>query len=175
MTELTDFRKAKDEFFKEDLQSPLDVEQKRLFKGLHYFPEDHAFRLSVPLEKVAEPTSLFLATSTGDEQEYLHVGQIRFKVKNQEGILQVYISVNGGDYFIPFVDATAPAQTYGGGRYLEPKEIKAGLLLVDFNYAYNPYCAYNDRWSCPIPPLANKLPIRIEAGEMKFHEKAMRD
>lgn len=170
MTELTDLRKIKNEFFKEDLHSPLDDDQKRLFKGLHYYPENPALRLSAPLEKVAEPASIYFATSTGDEQEYLHVGQIRFQVKSQEGILQVYISVNGGDYFIPFVDATAPSESYGGGRYLEPKEISAGLLDVDFNYAYNPYCAYNDHWSCPIPPLANKLSIRIEAGEMKFHE-----
>ena len=111
-----------------------------------------------------------MATSTGDEQEYVHVGQIRFTVRGQEAVLQVYVSEAGGDYFIPFVDATAPAETYGAGRYLETEDLGGGNLHVDFNLAYNPYCAYNDSWSCPIPPRANRIAVRIEAGEKKFHE-----
>jgi uncharacterized protein (DUF1684 family) len=111
-----------------------------------------------------------MQTSTGGVQEYFKVGQIRFKVGAQDAALQMYESVdNPGSYFVPFVDATAPAETYGAGRYLEPEEIHAGELLVDFNFAYNPYCAYNDRWSCPFPPPENRLKVRIEAGEKKFH------
>ena len=111
-----------------------------------------------------------MATSTGDEQEYLHVGEIHFVVQGQTAVLQVYVSVTGGEYFIPFVDATAPAETYGAGRYLEPDDLGDGRLHVDFNLAYNPYCAYNDRWSCPIPPRENRLAVRIEAGEKKYHD-----
>ena len=170
MTELEDFRKAKDVFFREDVQSPLGKEQKQNFEGLIYFPENPTLRYRVPLETNPDTKIIFMTTSTLDEQEYLHVGQIRFNVGDQPAILQVYISVNGGDYFIPFLDATAPSETYGGGRYLEPKDLGQGLLELDFNFAYNPYCAYNDQWSCPIPPPANKLDIRIEAGEKKFHE-----
>ena len=75
-----------------------------------------------------------------------------FSVKGQAAILQVYVSEEGFDYFVPFVDATAPEETYGAGRYLEPGDLGDGKLYVDFNLAYNPYCAYNDNWSCPLPP-----------------------
>ncbi len=103
-----------------------------------------------------------MQTSTGDEQDYVRVGQIHFKVKGQEAALQVYRS-------IPFVDLTAPKETYGAGRYLEPEKTGENRMLVDFNYAYNPYCAYNEKWSCPLPPMENRLKLRIEAGEKNFH------
>ncbi len=171
MSELTDFRKAKDDFFRTDRhQSPLDSNEQKSFSGLKYYPENPGFRYELVLEKVKEPEAIIMATSTGDEQDYMHVGQIRFKVKGQEAILQVYVSVDGGEYFIPFVDATAPDETYGAGRYLEPGDLGGGKLQVDFNLAYNPYCAYNDRWSCPLPPRANRIAVRIEAGEKKYHE-----
>ena len=170
MSELTDFRKAKDDFFKTNPQSPLDGAEKKVFQGLNYYPENPALRFDIPLEKAASPKHIVMTTSTGDQQEYWHVGQVRFKVKEQEATLQVYVSVNGGEYFIPFVDATAPDETYGAGRYLEPEGLSDGRLHVDFNLAYNPYCAYNDRWSCPLPPGENRLKVRIEAGEKKFHE-----
>jgi uncharacterized protein len=91
-------------------------------------------------------------------------------VQGQEAVLQVYLPVEGGNYFIPFVDGTAPAETYGAGRYVEPEDLGDGRLHLDFNLAYNPYCAYNDFWSCPLPPALNRLKVRIEAGEKKFHE-----
>jgi hypothetical protein len=90
-------------------------------------------------------------------------------VEGQEAALQVYESVDQpGSFFIPFVDATAPEETYGAGRYLEPEEVHRDELLLDFNFAYNPYCAYNDRWSCPFPPPENRLKVRVEAGEKSF-------
>jgi len=170
MSELTDFRKAKDDFFKSDPQSPLEAEQRQNFKGLSYFPENPALRFDLTLGKVEKPERVIMPTSAGDEQEYFHAGQVTFKVGTEQAALQVYVSANGGDYFIPFVDRTAPAETYGSGRYLEPEDLGNGRLRLDFNRAYNPYCAYNDRWSCPLPPDANRLSVRIEAGEKKFHE-----
>ncbi len=170
MSEIETFRKAKDQFFKTSPQSPLTAEQKKEFSGLHYFPENPSLRFELLLERYAKLDRVTMQTSTGGVQEYFKVGQIRFKVGAQDAALQVYESVdNPGSYFVPFVDATAPAETYGAGRYLEPEEIHAGELLVDFNFAYNPYCAYNDRWSCPFPPPENRLKVRIEAGEKKFH------
>ncbi len=169
MTKLSIFREDKDEFFRTEPQSPLDRDQQKTFTGLKYYPENPGLRFDLSLEKVEKPEHVIMATSTGDEQEYLQVGQIRFMVQGQEAILQVYVPVEGGEYFIPFVDATAPAETYGAGRYLEPEHLGGGNLHVDFNLAYNPYCAYNDRWSCPLPPRANRLVVRIEAGEKKFH------
>lgn len=170
MSELTDFRKAKDVFFKTDDQSPLSREQRKTFTGLRYFPENPNLRFEVSLEKTAAPERVAVATSTGDEQEFWHVGQIQFAVQGQKAALQVYQSTRGGDYFIPFVDATAPEETYGAGRYLEPEELPEGRLRVDFNRSYNPYCAYNDQWSCPLPPHENRLKVRLEAGEMKFRD-----
>jgi len=170
MSELIDFRKAKDDFFKNDHQSPLSRDQRKAFTGLRYFPENPDLRFELALERAATPEQVVMATSTGDQQEYWHAGQIHFAVHSQKAVLQVYQSVQGRDYFLPFVDATAPEETYGAGRYLEPEQLPDGHLLVDFNRAYNPYCAYNDQWSCPLPPPANRLTVRVEAGELKFHE-----
>ncbi len=172
MSEVQELRQLKDEFFKEDPQSPLTKEQKKAFKGLSYYPENPVLRLDLPLERYDKPEPVKMQTSTGDVQDYFKVGRIRFKVDGQEAALQVYESEdNPGSYFIPFVDATAPAETYGAGRYLEPEEMSDGHLLVDFNIAYNPYCAFDpERWSCPLPPLENRLKVRIEAGEKKYHD-----
>jgi hypothetical protein len=170
MSELTDFRKAKDAFFQTDSQSPLDPEQRKAFHGLIYFPENPALRFDLALEQVAKPEHVIMTTSTGDEQEYFHIGQVTFAVEEAQAVLQVYVSAGGTDYFVPFVDRTAPVETYGAGRYLEPEYLGGGKLHIDFNRAYNPYCAYNDRWSCPLPPAENRLAVRIEAGEKKFHD-----
>ena len=169
MSDLSDFRLAKDVFFKTDSQSPLEADQRAKFVGLKYYPENTLLRFDLELDQAAKPDRIRMATSTGEEQEYYHVGQIRFKVSQAQGILQVYVPAEGGDYFIPFIDATAPEETYGAGRYLEPEDLGGGRLHVDFNLAYNPYCAYNDLWSCPLPPRENRLAVRIEAGEKKFH------
>jgi uncharacterized protein len=170
MSELADFHKAKDDFFKYDPQSPLDQIQRSTFYGLNYYPENHHLRFVVALGKAEKPEHILMATSTGDEQEYTHIGQINFSVQGVEVLLQVYVSEMDGGYFIPFVDATAPAETFGTGRYLEPEDLGGGQLHVDFNLAYNPFCAYNDKWSCPLPTSANRIAVRIEAREMKFHD-----
>lgn len=168
MSTLEHFRQEKDQFFKNDPNSPLGDEQKLTFDKLDYFPENPELRLELALELKEPPDQVMLITSTGDRRNYLHKGQVRFEVGGQEVVLQVYEDGYGG-YFLPFVDATAPQETYGAGRYLEPEEVRPGFLQVDFNLAYNPFCAYNDRWSCPIPPHENRLKVRIEAGEKKFH------
>ena len=170
LSKLSEFRKAKDDLFRVDPQSPLSRDQQKEFHALNYYPENPKLRFELPLEKSEKPERIVMSTSTGGEQDYFHVGQIRFTVERQAVLLQVYVSVSGGNYFIPFVDATAPGETYGAGRYVEPEVTGEGLLQVDFNLAYNPYCAYNDRWSCPIPPRANRISARIEAGEKKYHE-----
>ncbi|MCL4488986.1 MAG: DUF1684 domain-containing protein [Chloroflexi bacterium] len=171
MSEIAEFRKAKDQFFKTSAQSPLAPEQKRDFAGLNYFDENPALRFELPLERYSDPERVAMQTSTGTTQDYDKIGQVRFEVSGEAAALQVYESVdNPGSYFVPFVDATAPAESYGAGRYLEPEETHADELLVDFNFAYNPYCAYvSEKWSCPLPPPENRLKVRIEAGEQNFH------
>ncbi len=171
MSELEEFRKLKDEMFRDHFQSPLTKEQRKEFKGLKYYPENPALRLELPLERYPEPEHIKMQTSTGDVQDYLKVGQVHFKVNGEEAALQVYESEGeSGSYFVPFVDATAPVETYGAGRYLEPDDLGSDRLLVDFNLAYNPYCAYDPiKWSCPLPPAENRLPVRIEAGEKNLN------
>jgi len=168
MSTLQEFRLDKDNFVKNDHQSPLAPEQRRSFAGLNYYAEDPALRFELPLDKAALPQPVILSTSTGEAREYMLIGQVHFEVDGQPASLQVYNDDYG--YFLPFVDATAPDETYGAGRYLEPHELADGLLLVDFNLAYNPYCAYNERWSCPLPPRENRLKVRIAAGEKKYHD-----
>lgn len=170
MSNLEQFRNMKDDFFKTHFQSPLSAEQKKNFTGLNYFPENDALRFTRELERYENPERIEMQTSKGEVRDYFKVGQIRFPVEGVETILQVYESEdNAGEYFVPFVDATAPQETYGAGRYLEPERGGADKLLVDFNAAYNPYCAFDPRkWSCPLPPQENRLTVRIEAGEKNF-------
>lgn len=166
MNDLTRFRAEKDQFFKFDDHSPLTAEQKTVFLGLPYYPENPALRLELSLERLPAPQKVIIGTSTGEEREYFQIGQLRFEVEGQPATLQIYEDDYG--YFLPFSDASAPAESYGGGRYLEPLEIRHNTFLVDFNLAYNPYCAYNARWSCPLPPAENRLNVKIEAGEKNW-------
>ena len=167
MTQLEDFRREKDEFFAEDAQSPLTDVQKLNFKGLNYFPENKALHLVLPVEEFEKKEKINMPTSTGEVQAYIRYGKIKFAVEGQPVELTVYASRD--DFFLPFVDSLVGKETYGAGRYLEPVLAGAGKLLVDFNYAYNPYCAYNENWSCPITPAENRLKVPIRAGEKVYH------
>jgi uncharacterized protein len=168
MSELDDFRRAKDDFFARDPQSPLTREQKSTFTGLHYFPENPALVIEAPVELFNPQNEIQMQTSTGDVQHYTRYGRLRFTVDGQPAELTIYASEGG--YFLPFVDSQAPKETYGAGRYLEPEALGGNQFLIDFNYAYNPYCAYNDAWSCPLTPFENHVRAPIRAGEKNFHE-----
>jgi uncharacterized protein len=170
MTTLDQFRAQKDDFFQHDWQSPLTADQREGFSGLKYYPENSALRLTLPIEPHADQETVTMITSTGSAREYVKYGQFSFEVNDEIATLQVYQDPEGEYFFLPFVDATAPDETYGAGRYLDIEPIGNGEFLIDFNYAYNPYCAYNDKWSCPIPPRENRVKVRIEAGEKKYNE-----
>lgn len=163
MDNYTDFREQKDEFFVHHPQSPLTREQKKNFTGLAYFPGSDDFRFELDLEEFEPKNVVLIQTSTGDVQEYERYGKFHFSIQGQPVELTVYR--NDGDYFLPFVDALAGVETYPAGRYLEPEPLGAGRFLLDFNLAYNPYCAYNERWSCPLTPPENRLKVAIPAGE----------
>lgn len=168
MTELESFRADKDRFFATDSQSPFTPEQKRDFHGLNYFPENPALRLVVTVQEFQKKDQVQMQTTTGDVQTHARFGRFKFTVEGQEAELTIYADPNG--FFLPFVDSLAGTETYGAGRYLEPEPLGKGKFLVDFNLAYNPYCAYNERWSCPITPHENRLKVPIRAGEQVFHE-----
>ena len=168
MSELTDFREEKDAFFQRHPQSPLTPDQKRGFTGLNYFPENDALRLEVTVDPLNDQQPMQMQTSTGGVQSYIRYGRFHFQVEGQEAELTIYQNENG--FFLPFVDSLAVKQTYPAGRYLEPEPLPDNRFFVDFNLAYNPYCAYNEMWSCPITPPENRLKIPIHAGEKLFHE-----
>jgi hypothetical protein len=167
---LDQYRRQKDHFFKYDPHSPLLPEQQEQFTGLSYYPENPTLDLQLPVEKLEVQDEVAMQTSTGDLAQFIRWGKIRFEVGGEEAGLTIYAAVHGGGFFLPFMDATSGEETYSGGRYLEIDPLPDGTFIVDFNMAYNPYCAYNELWSCPIPPKENRLKVRIEAGEMKFHE-----
>lgn len=166
MNALQQFRESKDDEFRNPDSSPLEPAQIRKFIGLDYYPENEQLRIEIPLNRYSKSEIITLTTSTGDKRDYYRVGEAKFQFLNKECVLHIYEDDYG--FFVPFTDLTAPTETYGGGRYLEPHEIRSNVLYVDFNLAYNPYCAYNDKWSCPLPPEENRLPIRVEAGEKNF-------
>ncbi len=166
MDELNAFRAEKDEFFENDPQSPLTAEQKRSFHGLNYFPENPLLRLELKAERFPPGDKIEMQTSTGDIQHYLRHSRVRFQVDGQDAELTIYESENG--FFLPFVDSLAGKETYPAGRYLEPEPLAGGQFLVDFNLSYNPYCAYNTRWSCPLTPFENRLQVPVRAGEKLF-------
>ncbi|MBI5965589.1 MAG: DUF1684 domain-containing protein [Chloroflexi bacterium] len=168
MTELETFRAEKDEFFGSHPQSPLTGEQKKNFHGLNYFPENDVLRLEVKVDEFPVKPRFEMQTSTGDVQVYEKFGKFSFEVDGVNEELTIYQSQHG--FFLPFVDSLAGSETYPAGRYLEPEPLPGGRFLVDFNIAYNPYCAYNEMWSCPITPAENRLKVAVRAGEKLFHE-----
>ena len=167
MSDLDDFRAEKDEFFRNHPQSPL-TRAKTYFKGLQYFPENEALRLEVQVERLFDQQPMQMQTSTGGVQTYVRHSRFKFQVDGQEAELTIYQNENG--YFLPFVDLLAGKETYPAGRYLEPDEYMA-TASWSISTCYNPYCAYNEMWSCPITPAENRLKVPIRAGEKLFEDE----
>jgi uncharacterized protein (DUF1684 family) len=140
--------------------------QKQHFNGLNYFPENKDLRLEVNVEALSTSEAIMIQTTGGQPQTYQRFGNFKFLVDGQSAELTIYKNKHG--YFLPFVDALAGKETYPAGRYLEPEKLPSGKFLVDFNLAYNPYCAYNEQWSCPITPAENRLKVSVRAGEKIF-------
>jgi uncharacterized protein (DUF1684 family) len=169
--ELVHFRIAKDTWFARDPHSPLSHDEQHRFQGLAYYPFNPALHMHLPLDRDVSDEPIVMDTSTGDSREYRRAGKIHFEVNGQPAELTVYADPDG-DLFLPMRDATSGKETYGAGRYLEPEMAGEDEVQVDFNYLYNPYCAYNEAYSCPLPPLENWLRVPIEAGEKNYAKPA---
>jgi uncharacterized protein (DUF1684 family) len=164
---LARFRAGRDRLFREHPDSPLPPERRAGFPGSDWWPHDPALRFEARVEPL--PSQSSVATSlVGEAFRLDRIGRVRLAV----GDLEVYwIAGYGGGVFVPFSDATAGTETYGAGRYLLDTIKGADLggsgvrLVLDFNYAYHPSCAYDPRWSCPLAPPANRLAVPIRAGE----------
>jgi hypothetical protein len=141
-----------------------------MFEGLNYFDENPVLRLTVVVDEFEDKKEIQIQTNTGDVQTYERFGRFSFEVDGELVSLTIYRNEHG--YFLPFADALAGEETYGAGRYLDPEELDDGEFLVDFNLAYNPYCAYNASWSCPLTPPENRLKVPIRAGEKVYDESS---
>lgn len=166
MKEIEQFRQDKDEFFQHSPHSPLTAEQQENFDGLKYFEPNSALDLEVEVEEFDDKQTIQMQTTTGGLQEYQRFGRFEVEVDGETATLTLYHNENG--YFLPFVDALAGEETYPAGRYMEPEQVGEDRFHIDFNYAYNPYCAYNEQWSCPITPAENRIDLPIRAGEKIF-------
>lgn len=152
--------------------SPLDESERAGFRGLRFFPADPGLRLRVPLSPPDRRDMVTLLDTKGEERTYERFGFLKFRLAGEAQQLTLFHDAGHGHYFLPFRDATSGKESYGMGRYVEPVEEAAGKWLIDFNRAYNPYCAYSDRWSCPIPPDENRITVAVRAGEMKYHPES---
>jgi len=160
-------RKRKDEFFRTSEQSP--ITDKDAFKGLRYFAPDPDYRVPARLEPFADKTQkLVIRMTDGSEEVYDKFAHAVFSLNGETH--RLLIVKQGETYAIQFRDATSGQETYGGGRYIElnPDDVTDNRVTLDFNAAYNPYCAYNPTFACPLPPAENKLSIAIKAGE-RYH------
>lgn len=168
---LAGYRERRDTFFREHENSPLTDEQKAAFEGLAYFPENPELSLTLTIDDTGEGVGerIQFGTLSGEIKDFVRAGRIHFEADGQPVSLTVFKDVARGRYFMPFRDGTAGDETYPVGRYLDPKARPDGSLVVDFNMAYNPYCAYNTGWACPIPPFENITKVPIRAGEKDPH------
>ena len=167
-------RKEKDEFMKSAEDSPF-ADKPAAFSGLSYFEPDLRFRISATLSPVENKKVVVLHTSDGKEKKYLEYAFADFELEDVPcRLLLLEIMDNGpyrGTLFLAFADETSARETYGAGRYLDLKKVPgASSITLDFNNAYNPYCAYADDFSCPFPPPENVLKVAVKAGEKNYHE-----
>lgn len=153
--------------FKESDESPLTDEQKPVFETLSYFPVAEKYKVIAELHRNPSEQIVKINITDGSQREYYVFGNAHFHLEGKELDVTVYKPVKAdSEYlFIPFYDVTSADLTYGGGRYVEPTLLEDGSFEIDFNLAYNPYCAYNHKYRCPIPPQENSLNVSILAGE----------
>ncbi|MGB0879403.1 MAG: DUF1684 domain-containing protein [Polaribacter sp.] len=167
--------------FKDASTSPLKKKDLKNFKGLHFFPIDSSFIVTAILTKTVDAPTFEMATTTDRKPLYKEYGILTFSLQGKDCKLTIYQSqderdVKYKDYlFLPFTDNTSGYESYGGGRYMDvmtTDEKPNGTIVLNFNNTYNPYCAYNDKYSCPLTPRKNHLAIEIKAGvkAFKFNE-----
>jgi uncharacterized protein (DUF1684 family) len=174
MGQLENLRRDIDSFMKDHPQSPLAHDQQKRFEGLDYYEVNQDLILEVEIERFPDGEPIVtMQTSTGDAQQYRRWGRFSFEVEGQKASMTIYSDPMGRDFFMPFKDATNGKETYGAGRYMDEHRpgfspLDGDRFEVDFNYAYNPYCAYSPHYSCPLPPRENWVQVPIRGGEKDF-------
>ena len=145
-----------------------EAETRTHFKGLEYYPIDPKWRVEARFEAYHPPKKIPITDVTGMTSDNISPGALIFEVDGKEYRLDPILEEGSDEYFLIFRDATSRDTTYPAGRYLYAAQAKEGKTIVDFNKAYNPPCAFSDFATCPLPPLQNRLAVRIEAGEKKY-------
>ncbi len=167
-------QKLNKEFATEET-SPLVLKELKDFKSLDFFTIDTSFSIKARFIRTPYETPFIMKTTTGSEPVYVKYGEAHFAFQEKEYMLNIY--QNQGltsqpeyeDYlFLPFTDLTNGESSYAGGRYIDLKIPETNSIFIDFNTSYNPFCAYNDRYSCPIPPEENHLDFKVLAGVKKY-------
>jgi uncharacterized protein (DUF1684 family) len=167
---VSDWRKERDQFFKNHVRSPLTPKEKRGFKGLKYYPFNPKYVFVGQIERFIlhinnpEYYATFL-TNKGTSKRYIRYGKFHCTLDGKEYTLEIYKSILSDALFIPFKDRTNGEETYGGGRYIDAEILPGYKMVLNFNMAYDPSCAYNDKFICVLPPKENTLNIDIQAGE----------
>jgi uncharacterized protein len=166
------WRTARDRLFASHLQTALPQEKRRCFCGLSYFDYDPALRFTVPVTLSAAPVRRDIATATGGALAFSRFGRVSLPFADLE---LYWFDQYGGGVFLPFRDRTNGTETYAGGRYLLDTTKSAdlgsgapGTLILDFNFSYNPSCAYDPKWPCPLSPAANTIDVAVRAGERRY-------
>ncbi len=169
-------RAQKDTEFRAKESSPLSAAEVSGFKHLSYYPYDLKYRVKARFELTNKTEVFKMKTTTDRLPEYRHYANVYFTIDGKEFKLEVFqnvelISRPGYEnyLFLPYSDETSGRETYGGGRFIDLTNTHGEKIVIDFNKSYNPYCAYNHEYSCPLPPQQNDLSIKIEAGEKTYH------
>lgn len=151
--------------------SPLKEEDKSGFKGLNYFPVDEDYKVTARLTLTDKKQPIFIPSTTGEQLKYIPFAYAEFQLDGKDQKVLVYKDWEEKDpnkLSLMFADETSAIDTYGGGRYIDVQYRNTNAVTIDFNTAYNPYCHFNDEYSCPIPPRENFLGIAIKAGERLY-------
>lgn len=175
---ITAYQQKLNASYKDATLSPLKSKDLKNFKGLDFFPVDSTYIVTAKLTRIENAPIFEMATTTDRKPLYKEFGLLHFTLKNENFTLTIYQSQDDlrdekyKDYlFLPFTDNTSGNESYGGGRYMDVMltDIKADQTIeLNFNNTYNPYCAYNEKYSCPLTPRKNHLDIEVKAGIMDF-------
>ena len=173
----SEFQRQQNSFFKDASKSPLKPKDLKVFEGLDFFPIDSLLVVEAQLQRTPNTPFFDMKTTTKRVTRERIFGVLSFTINNESYTLNVYQgapesdSESESDYlFLPFLDATNGTETYGGGRYIDLTIPEGNQMTVDFNKSYNPYCAYNEKFSCPIVPRENYLSLKINAGIKRFKD-----
>lgn len=173
----TDFQRKMNTDFKDATTSPLKEKDRKNFKGLDFFSFNSDYVVTAAFKRTPDERTFKMKTTTDRLPVYVKYGEVTFTLQGKSHKLNIYqnkelLKKEGSeDYlFLPFLDDTNGETTYGGGRYIDVRIPEGETMHIDFNTAYNPYCAYNEKYSCPIVPRENYIAIKIEAGVKAFNK-----